>query len=59
MPHMNGFELCEKILELDVNIRVCFISAAEVNVKVSKGSISKSEKYRLFYQKTSYDKLSD
>jgi CheY-like chemotaxis protein len=29
MPHMDGFELCEKILELDVNIRVCFISAAE------------------------------
>ena len=33
MPHMNGFELCEKILQLDVNIRVCFISAAEVNIE--------------------------
>ena len=33
MPHMNGFELGEKILELDVNIRVCFISAAEVNIE--------------------------
>jgi CheY-like chemotaxis protein len=33
MPHMNGFELCEKILELDVNIRVCFISAAELNME--------------------------
>ena len=33
MPHMDGFELCEKILELDVNIRVCFISAAEVNIQ--------------------------
>ncbi|MFL6397971.1 MAG: PleD family two-component system response regulator [Nitrososphaeraceae archaeon] len=33
MPHMNGFELCEKILELDVNIKVCFISAAEVNTE--------------------------
>jgi two-component SAPR family response regulator len=33
MPHMNGFELCEKILELDVNIRVCFISAAEINIQ--------------------------
>ena len=30
---MNGFELGEKILELDVNIRVCFISAAEVNIE--------------------------
>jgi two-component SAPR family response regulator len=33
MPHMNGFELCEKILELDVNVRVCFISAAEINIE--------------------------
>ena len=33
MPHMDGFELCEKILELDVNNRVCFISAAEVNIE--------------------------
>ena len=32
MPHMNGFEFCEKILQLDVNIRVCFISAAELNI---------------------------
>jgi CheY-like chemotaxis protein len=33
MPDMNGFELCEKILELDANIRVCFMSAAELNVQ--------------------------
>ena len=33
MPYMNGFELCEKILQLDVNIRVCFISAAELNIQ--------------------------
>ena len=33
MPNMNGFQLCEKILELDVNIRVCFISAAELNIE--------------------------
>ena len=32
MPNMNGFELCEKIIELDVNIRVCFMSAAEINI---------------------------
>ena len=30
---MNGFQLCEKILELDVNIRVCFMSALEINVQ--------------------------
>jgi two-component SAPR family response regulator len=33
MSQMNGFELCEKILELDVNLRVCFMSAAEVNTE--------------------------
>ncbi|MFL6326467.1 MAG: response regulator [Nitrososphaeraceae archaeon] len=33
MPYMNGFELCEKLLELDVNVRVCFISSAEVNIE--------------------------
>jgi CheY-like chemotaxis protein len=33
MPDMNGFELCQKILELDVNVRVCFISAGEANIE--------------------------
>jgi CheY-like chemotaxis protein len=33
MPNMNGFQLCEKILKLDVNIRVCFMSALEINVE--------------------------
>jgi len=33
MPHMNGYQLCDKILELDANIRVCFMSAIEVNIK--------------------------
>jgi response regulator of citrate/malate metabolism len=33
MPHKNGFELCKKILELDFNVRVCFVSAAEVNIE--------------------------
>jgi CheY-like chemotaxis protein len=33
MPGMNGFQLCEKILELDLNIRVCFMSASRVNIQ--------------------------
>ena len=32
MPNINGFHLCEKILGLDVNIRVCFMSALVVNI---------------------------
>jgi hypothetical protein len=33
MPHMNGFDLSQKILELDSNIRVCFMSAANINIE--------------------------
>jgi DNA-binding response OmpR family regulator len=31
MPAMNGFELCQKILEMDINVRVCFMSSGEIN----------------------------
>ena len=32
MPFMNGFELCEKILQLDLNVMVCFMSTGEINL---------------------------
>ena len=31
LPNMNGFQLCEKILHLDINVRVCFMSNGEIN----------------------------
>ncbi len=31
MTHMNGFELCEKIFDIDINVRVCFMSTGEIN----------------------------
>ncbi|MGB8033750.1 MAG: response regulator [Nitrososphaeraceae archaeon] len=31
LPYMNGFELSERILKLDVNVKVCFMSAEEVS----------------------------
>ena len=31
MPVMNGFELSTKILEIDPNPKICFMSSAEVN----------------------------
>jgi CheY-like chemotaxis protein len=31
MPHMNGFELCDKIFAIDINTRVCFMSSGEIN----------------------------
>jgi FixJ family two-component response regulator len=51
MPHMNGFELCEKLLELDVNIRVCFISAAEVNVEALREVYPKARSIGCFIKK--------
>ena len=30
MPHMNGFE-CKKILVIDINVRICFMSSLEIN----------------------------
>ena len=31
MPQMNGFELSEKILAIDINVRICFMSSGEIN----------------------------
>src|SRR5262252_887901 len=33
MPHMNGFQLCEKIFAIDINVRICFMSSGEINRK--------------------------
>ena len=31
LPNMNGFQLCEKILHFDINVRICFMSNGEIN----------------------------
>ena len=31
MPQMNGFQLCESILAIDINVKVCFMSSAKIN----------------------------
>jgi CheY-like chemotaxis protein len=31
MPHINGFELSKKMLAIDINVRVCFMSSVEIN----------------------------
>jgi DNA-binding response OmpR family regulator len=33
MPDMNGFELCEKMLAIDINVKVCFMSNGEINLE--------------------------
>ena len=34
MPKMNGIELSRQILELDANVKICFITAGEANIEV-------------------------
>ncbi|MFL6362261.1 MAG: response regulator [Nitrososphaeraceae archaeon] len=51
MPYMNGFELCEKILELDVNVRVCFVSSAEVNIEALREVYPKARSIGCFIKK--------
>ena len=31
MPHIDGFQLSERLLEIDINVKVCFMSAGEIN----------------------------
>jgi len=31
MPYMDGFQLSERILEIDINIKICFMSSGEIN----------------------------
>jgi DNA-binding response OmpR family regulator len=48
---MDGFELCKKILELDTNVKVCFISAAEVNVEALREVYPKARSIGCFIKK--------
>jgi DNA-binding response OmpR family regulator len=34
MPKMNGIELAIQILELDANVKICFVTAGEANIEV-------------------------
>jgi DNA-binding response OmpR family regulator len=48
---MDGFELCKNILELDTNVKVCFISAAEVNVEALREVYPKARSIGCFIKK--------
>jgi hypothetical protein len=36
MPKMDCLEFSDKILEQDINIRVCFVTATEINILALK-----------------------
>jgi two-component SAPR family response regulator len=31
MPYMNGFQLSERILDIDINVKICYMSSGEIN----------------------------
>jgi FixJ family two-component response regulator len=51
IPQINGFQLSEKILELDVNLRVCFMSSAEVNIEALREVYPKARSIGCFIKK--------
>jgi DNA-binding response OmpR family regulator len=36
LPKMNGFDFCMKVLEMDINPRVCFMSSGLINQEALK-----------------------
>jgi len=36
MPLMDGFELCEKLLQKDIDVKVCFMTAGEINMDAAR-----------------------
>jgi hypothetical protein len=53
---MNGFVLCEKILEIDINVRVCFMTSGEINQEALR-EIYPTLSLGMFSQKASDNKL--
>jgi DNA-binding NtrC family response regulator len=33
MPYIDGFQLSERILVIDINVKICFMSAGEINLE--------------------------
>ena len=50
MPNMSGFELIEKVVELDANIRVCFMTAFMVNIQALR-EVYKNVSFGCFIEK--------
>jgi DNA-binding response OmpR family regulator len=36
MPLMDGFELCQKLLQKDINVKVCFMTSGEINMDAAR-----------------------
>jgi FixJ family two-component response regulator len=36
MPMMDGFQLAQKLLQKDLNVRVCFMTSGEINIDAAR-----------------------
>lgn len=54
MPYLDGFQLSERILKIDINVKICFMSSGEINRDALR-EIHPSISLGVFYQKTSYN----
>jgi len=36
MPMMDGFQLTQKLLQKDLNVRVCFMTSGEINIDAAR-----------------------
>jgi DNA-binding response OmpR family regulator len=36
MPLMDGFQLAQKLLEKDINVRICFMTSGEINIDAAR-----------------------
>jgi hypothetical protein len=51
MPDINGYELVEKITKLDLNIKICFMSAGELNYEAIREIHHPTKSFGCFIKK--------
>jgi two-component system, OmpR family, response regulator ChvI len=44
LPSINGFELCREIRKVDDKVKICFLTASEINYEELKKAVFPSEK---------------
>jgi CheY-like chemotaxis protein len=57
MPTINGFDLYKKIRKIDKNIKICFLTAGEINYMVFKEVYSTVEKNKFITKPIENDQL--
>ena len=58
MPLLDGFQLAQNLLRRDLNVRVCFMTAGEINMDAAR-EVHPLKEYRLFHQEANYCRTVD